>query len=506
MPADPSNWATSADPPRINGFRELPPYQLLDDRPLARAIKQPPWIGTLPAIADARDGTLGNFPLTELGTAERLIDKHGRNLRFVPESAAWLVWQDDRWVWDADASAVRSLVADLHKDIYLEGCPAGHDAKHFLRWARLVQSKTTVHQIVSLASDNQAIRLPLGSIDGKPLLVGLQGARLVLDLETGRIRAAERGDLVTRSLSVPRLGTTERAVRWRRFLDEVFQGDAAIIDWVQRYLGYALTGLTCEHLFVFAWGGGANGKSVFVSLCQHLWSDYARGIQPESLMNQTRSGSGPSPDLARLAGARLVLGSETEEGRALAESLIKQLTGGDLMTARQMYGRPFEFLPVMKLMLAGNHRPTVRGTDSGIWRRMRLLTFDRSFGPGERDPRLLEALVDESEHVAAWLLDGYRAYAKRGLSDVPDSMAAATRDYRTDEDIIGQWIDEQTSPAGSCLLTILYNDYRIWCAASGQTPQSKKALGQQLRERGLSSSHTRNGSVHAGICLRHVTM
>jgi P4 family phage/plasmid primase-like protien len=218
-------------------------------------------------------------------------------------------------------------------------------------------------------------------------------------------------------------------------------------------------------------------------------------------MAQVRSGSAPTPDLVRLAGARLVLGSETEEGRPLAEALVKQLTGGDRVTARDMYERPIEFTPRFKMIIAGNHRPTIRGTDNGIWRRMRLLPFNRTFDLGQRDGRLTDTLKAEADHILAWVFAGCQAYLEHGLGAVPASISAATDQYRKEEDVIGLWLAERTQPTGECLSAVLYADFTVWCESTGQRARSMQAFGRSLAARGLQKAHTRNGATYTGISL-----
>lgn len=460
----------------------------------------------LPPLADARDGAFGNFPLTELGTAKRLLARHGQDLRFVPELKSWLVWENDHWAWDRDGARVRTRITSLIAEIYGESENVQWaEAAHFIKWARKCQTAEVIKRVVSLAADQEVARLNLASVDGDPLLIGFDGARQVIDLRTGQVRLARRSDLVTRSLRPSKLGTASRARRWTQFLEEVFQGDRQVIEWLRRFLGYCLTGLNREHLFVFAYGNGANGKSKFLNACKYIWGEYARTIQAETIEAQVRAGSGPSPDLARLIGARLVLGAESEEDRRLAEGLIKQLTGGDAVTARSLYKEPIEFEPTFKMMFAGNHRPRITGTDGGIWRRMRLLPFNRKFEPHERDANLEETLQAEADDILAWVVEGCRKYLESGLGDIPTSIYEATEAYRKEQDVVGLWLDERTDPVGQCRSGVLYTDFKAWCGDNGHVAMSGKAFAQRLAERGLKGRHGRNGTMYAGVSLRFRT-
>lgn len=458
--------------------------------------------------ADVRDGTECTRPLSETGNALRLLDMHGERLRFVPEAKAWLVWRDGAWQWDIDGAAVRATAADLPNRIYNEGAAFDFmEAEHFAKWARKSQTAKVVDAAVRLLSDRGEVRLPLAVVDSDPMLAGLNNAREVIDLTTGKVRPAEPSDLVTKSLRVSGIGETAKASRWLQFLDQVFGGDEVLIDWLHRWCGYLLSGSTREQIMLFCFGHGANGKSIFAETLRHVLGDYGRSVPVESLCESKRQAGGATPDLADLIGCRLAMSSETEDGQALAESLVKSLVAGDTISARPLYGRPVQFAPAFKLLMLGNHRPVIRGTDNGIWRRIRLVPFSRTFGPDERDPALLDKLKAEAEHIAAWMLDGCIEWQRRGLADVPSVVAAQTKDYREEQDLVGQWLAEHvdsgaTAAGCKCPSKLLYGDYCEWAEANGLRPCSAIALGRRLRERGFVSERKASGPEFQGIALK----
>ena len=458
--------------------------------------------------ADVRDGTECTRPLSETGNALRLLDMHGERLRFVPEAKAWLVWRDGAWQWDIDGAAVRATAADLPNRIYNEGAAFDFmEAEHFAKWARKSQTAKVVDAAVRLLSDRGEVRLPLAVVDSDSMLAGLNNAREVIDLTTGKVRPAEPSDLVTKSLRVSGIGETAKASRWLQFLDQVFGGDEVLIDWLHRWCGYLLSGSTREQIMLFCFGHGANGKSIFAETLRHVLGDYGRSVPVESLCESKRQAGGATPDLADLIGCRLAMSSETEDGQALAESLVKSLVAGDTISARPLYGRPVQFAPAFKLLMLGNHRPVIRGTDNGIWRRIRLVPFSRTFGPDERDPALLDKLKAEAEHIAAWMLDGCIEWQRRGLADVPSVVAAQTKDYREEQDLVGQWLAEHvdsgaTAAGCKCPSKLLYGDYCEWAEANGLRPCSAIALGRRLRERGFVSERKASGPEFQGIALK----
>lgn len=456
------------------------------------------------AATDVRDGTARSRPLTEHGNALRLLDQHRDRVRHVPETGAWLVWRDG-WQWDPDGADVRMAAAALPQEIYREGL--GHtitDAEFFAKWARQSQSLRVVQAAVQMLSDQRSIRVPLALIDADAMLVGYDNARRVIDLRTGKSRPAAPGDLITKSLSASELGDADKAVRWRAFLEQIFDGDAELIDWMRRWMGYLLTGSTAEQMLVFCFGLGANGKSVLGELLRWIMGDYARAIPVEVLCESRRQAGSATPDVADLVGARLALTTETEDGAALAESLVKSLTAGDTISARPLYGRPFNFQPQFKLLMLGNHRPVVRGTDHGIWRRIRLVPFRRTFGPDERDPHLLDKLKGEAAHIAAWMVEGCLEWQHRGLADVPAVVATETASYQTEQDTLGQWLDEAAERNAVCEVASneLYANYRLWAIESGLRPASKVSLGRRLGERGFRSRRSNGQTLWIGLRLK----
>lgn len=458
--------------------------------------------------ADVRDGTERTRPLSETGNALRLLDMHCERLRFVPEAKAWLVWRDGAWQWDIDGSAARATAADLPSRIYNEGAAFDFtEAEHFAKWARKSQTAKVVDAAVRLLSDRGEVRLQLAVVDSDPMLAGLKKAREVIDLTTGKVRPAEPSDLVTKSLRVSGIGETANASRWLQFLDQVFGGDKELIDWLHRWCGYLLSGNTREQIMLFAFGLGANGKSIFAETLRHILGDYGRSVPVETLCESKRQAGGATPDLADLIGCRLAMSSETEDGQALAESLVKSLVAGDTISARPLYGRPVQFAPAFKLLILGNHRPVIRGTDNGIWRRIRLVPFRRTFGPDERDPALLDKLKAEAPHILAWMLEGCLHWQRRGLTDVPSVVAAQTKDYREEQDLVGQWLGERVDSGSAvagckCPSKLLYQDYCEWAEANGLRPCSAIALGRRLRERSFVSKREASGPEFQGIALK----
>lgn len=459
------------------------------------------------AAADVRDGTIFTRPLTEHGNACRLLDLHGDLVRYVPETGAWIMWRDGAWAWDVDGANVRASAASLHKIIYREGGSDGirhDDAIHYVKWSRASQRLNTVKNSVALFSDMTCVRLPLSTIDSDTMLVGFDQARKVADLRSGKVRPATTEDFITKSLNVSEIGESSKAIRWLSFLDQVFEQDGELIDWLHRWCGYLLTGETSEQFLIFCFGLGANGKSIFAETLKHIVGDYARAISVETLCESKRQAGGASPDLADLVGARLAMTTETEEGRALAETLVKSLVSGDSISARPLYGSPIQFSPQFKLLMLGNHRPVIRGTDHGIWRRIMLVPFNRTFSPDERDPQLLDKLKEESPHILAWMIDGCLKWQKTRLTDAPRIVREQTDSYRAEQDVIGQWLIECTLSAHQSVETSaneLYESYKPWAVTNGFGVMNRATLGRRLSERGYRKRATNGRVMWGGVTV-----
>jgi P4 family phage/plasmid primase-like protien len=467
----------------------------------------PPHVFPSPVLpgCDARDGTPSTRPLSDLGNAYRLWDKYGANLRFVPETGEWLVWNGSSWKCDAGRARLTTLAAGLSNLIYMEGKNDSVNGIHYIRWARKSQQAHVIGSSIPLLSNFAQIRLALSHIDADPYLIGIHDGQQVIDLRTGLVRASVQSDYVTKSMNISHVGDPQKAKRFKAFLLEIFGNDAELIDWLQRWCGYLLTGLTVEQIFLFFFGLGANGKSVFAELLKYCLGDYARAIASETLSDGRRQAGAASPDLAALKSARLGVTTEIEEGSAMAESLVKSLVSGDSMSVRQVYCPPIDFVPCVKLLFLGNHKPHLKGTDHGIWRRARMVPFTQTFSR-DRDPYLLDTLKAEAPHIAAWMIQGCLKWQKKGLSDVPASVKLATEEYQAEQDLIGLWLDGrcQRYASAETSTTDLYADYRPWAIDNGLRPLSSVSFGRRLAEHGFTVRKSNGKNLWWGLALNDV--
>lgn len=334
-------------------------------------------------------------------------------------------------------------------------------------------------------------------LDSKLELLGVRNG--VLDLRKRALHAFCPDDLITKRAGVD-FDPEATAPQFEAFLARV-QPDAAVRRLLQQIAGLALWGKPGEQRLFFFHGGGANGKTTFVEAMMFVLGEYAVSIQAEALMRQERSSQGPSADTMRLQGARGAFASEVREGR-LDEERVKLWTGGDVLTARPVYGMSFiDFAPSHTFIMTGNHRPAIHDTSLGIWRRVTLIDWGVQIPEHEQDARLPERLRSEGSGILNWALDGLKDYWASGLV-VPLSVKAATEGYRNDEDIIGQFISERCRLGGdlSCPTGELYREYNGWAAGNGIRAATKNTFTRRLSDRGHPKVNS--GRAYSRIALR----
>ncbi|WP_293371173.1 phage/plasmid primase, P4 family [Nevskia sp.] len=432
-----------------------------------------------------------NAPLySEIAIAEDVARKHATTWRFCENGPGWLCWDGVRWVGDQSAvqvhdavrEAVKRAAAALKDDDAADSNPESRT-----RQARRLAASPTVQGVQRMLRGMSALSITVDALDADPLKLNTPAG--IVDLMSGKMLPHAPAALQTKLTSYSPEGA---APRWSRFLVETFGEDPALLAYVQRMAGYFLTGETREQTFWFALGGGGNGKSVFFDTLRAVMGSYARVAPAETFM-ATTSAQHPA-DVAALVGARLVLANETEDGARLAESRIKQLTGGDRVTARLMRQNFFEFTPQFKLVIIGNHLPALRNVDDAMRRRLHVLPFTRK--PAVPDRNLPQALASEGNGILKWAVDGLVAYRRDGLAP-PPVVLAATDMYFEDEDVVSQWLKEHYERAAGFTETIgtseLHLCWRNWCEQNGASPGTIKWLSSALIARGfIKSQHPRN--------------
>jgi putative DNA primase/helicase len=442
--------------------------------------------------------TSGEERCTDTGNAQRLVRLFGKGLRFVPTFGKWLFWDGARWAFDEDGQIYR-FAKQTAKSLYEEAVREPNDDRRraLAKHAANSENASRIEAMIRLAWSEPGVSLQPAALDADDWSLNVHNG--TLDLKTGALRRARESDFNTKRASVA-FDPNAVCPSWERFVLEVMGGDVELVSYLQRALGYSLTGNTSEQCVFFLHGFGANGKSTLLNTVRTLLGDYAMNCPAETLMVKREGGI--SNDIARLRGARFVAASETEDGHRLAESLLKQLTGGDAVTARFLHQEFFDFIPRFKIFLAANHKPIISGGDHGIWRRIHLIPFEVTFPEGARDVHLGDKLSLESPGILNWMLDGLAAYQREGLK-LPMAARSATDQYRTEMDVIGQWIDERCTrePSAATQASTLFVDFDLWARLNGRRQTTSMRFYQKLTEQGFRKVKS-SAMYYQGLALK----
>ena len=322
-----------------------------------------------------------------------------------------------------------------------------------------------------------------------------------LGLQTGELRECRAEDLITRATDVPYFADAQ-CPRWKQFLEEIFDGNVQLIQFVQRAIGYGLTGITTENVLFILYGGGANGKTTFLEILLKLVGTHGVVTSFSTFLIHRNIG-GPRNDIANLVGARLIKAAESQQDAALDEAVVKELTGSDTITARRLYGEPFSFQLSGKFFLSTNHKPTIRGADDAIWRRIKLIPFNRQFLGPNRDMNLRQKLETELSGILAWAVQGCLDWQRNGLGNVP-VVEKATLTYRQESDRFGRFLSERctTAPEDQAKGKELFDAYLEWCRENKERAESNNSFASALLERGIEKKRRGGGVLYTGVALR----
>jgi putative DNA primase/helicase len=430
-----------------------------------------------------------DFHLTDVGNAERLIARHGRDLRYCHPWGRWLVWDGRRWKPDDTGEperrtkeTLRQLLADLAE--------VDDDKRRQKLLRHVLDSERTprLRAALETARSEEGVPVVPEALDRNPMLLNVLNG--TIHLEVCDLLDHDRAQLITK-LAPVRFDHEARAPRWQKFLEQVLP-DPTVVAFLRRMVGYSLTGSTREQVLFILYGNGANGKTTLLETLRALLGDYGQQAPAETFLERRET---IPNDLARLRGVRFAAAVETPEGRRLNETIVKRMVGGDTIAARFMRGEWFEFAPVFKPWLATNHKPVISGTDEAIWRRIRFIPFTVTIPESERDPDLSAKLRAELPGILNWALAGCQEWQRDGLG-TPDAVTAATARYREEMDVLGRFIVDRCvlHPDAKAKAGELYTLYGYWSHANGETePLTQKAFGQRLADRGLVATRGTGG-------------
>ena len=445
------------------------------------------------------------YSFDDTGNAERLTDTFGNRIRYSYVNKAWLYYDGRKWCFDVTGAIHRmsdEIVEQMRNDMdyYVKNAPESWGdtdvvEKNFAK--HLKQSRSNRSKESMVKESQHHVPITPDQLDThRALLCTLNG---IVNLKTGNLQPHDKDKFITKITNCEYTDKIDHPL-WDSFLNDIFGGDKGLINYVQKAVGYSLSGSTQEQCAFFCYGTGKNGKSTFLETISDALGDYATNIQPETIMVKPGT-NGPTSDIARLKGARFVTCSEPNEGVRLNEGLIKQLTGGDKVTASRKFENEFEFYPEFKLWMSTNHKPVIRGTDVGIWRRICLIPFTVCIPDDKVDKRLKYKLERELPGILKWAVDGCLMWQREGLEQ-PDAVKQATAEYRSEMDVISAFIAECCTTDGESTERAknLFQTYAKWAKENNEYEMKSTKFGIELSKK-FDKYHAKDGWHYRGIAL-----
>lgn len=440
-------------------------------------------------------GLLPERAWTDAGNAERMIDLFGDDLRYV-RNLGWYIWDGVAWregtpTWYAVATA-RNTGRYAKKT----------ENEDLAAFALKSESAKSINAAIAIAKDHEDVVIEARELDTDAWVLNVRNG--MIDLHTGRLGPHDREKLITKVVEIE---YDEHAVcpRFERFLREVFDGDDEVVQFMQRFLGYCLTGDVSEHVIALWYGHGRNGKSTLIEVIQHVLGPYAGALAPGMLLAD--AGTHHSTERVDLRGLRFAFESEIDEGRQWNEALLKRLTGGDTIKGRRLYREAIEFRPTHKIVMSANSKPITRNNGLAFWKRMVLVPFEVSFA-GREDRGLYEQLCKEAPGILTWCVKGCLAWQKRGL-DIPQTIRKAVNAYRNDMDLIVQFVDQcleiADDPDVRVDRVLVHKAFADWCVDEG-VKFTRNAFYRMMAEHGYTTHRSMGRDVYTGLRVKRPTV
>lgn len=455
------------------------------------------------ALAHSNDNT------TDYGNADRFVNHYGLDVKYCTPFDTWYLWDQSNGRWKKDGNgSVQELAKKTVRSIYREAERARNPerAKLLAKWAITCETTSHTNAIISLSKSDPWVVAEPDEFDKDLDLLNLQNG--VYNLTTHGMMPHEKSRLITRLCPV-KYDPTASCPQFQNYLKRVFRKHPEIIPYLQRAVGYSLTGYIHEHVLFLLHGSGANGKSTLLYVLSEMFGDY--GATTDCTTFTTDKSDSVRNDLARLTGARLVVASENVADSNLDETLIKQLTGGDKITARFLFKEYFEYFPIFKIWWCFNHTPNIRDTTHSTWRRIHLIPFDEKIPDAEQDKTLREKLVAELPGILNWALEGLKEYQQLGTLAPPPIVVSTTQAYRNDQDELYDFLqecceiqkpDEEFGKSFMAYGSELYGAYTQWASFNNEDRKmSNTKFGKMLREHGFKKDRLSSGVVYYGVQL-----
>lgn len=434
-------------------------------------------VTTANAAENTKSAPDSRYLRTDVGNAELFAALYAERLRFDHKRGRWLVWKDGRWWAKDEIQGVVRMAKNVAR-LRLKNATNRDETK----WALRSEARQRLEAMAELAKSERPLADSGDGWDSDPWLLGV--ANGVVDLRTGQLRDGKQSDKITLHSKIA-FDPTAKAPRWERFISEVFDGNTELIEYVQRAVGYSITGDVGEQVIFLAYGSGANGKSTFVEMIRHVLGEHAYNL-PFSAFELSGRSSIPN-DIAALENRRFATAIETSESSRLNEARIKALTGSDPITARYLFKEFFTFVPMAKFWLVFNHFPKVNDESEGFWRRVQVISFVHQFPKEKRDKKLLQKLKEEADGILNWVIEGARKWKEQGLN-TPAIVTEMSEQYRQESDVLVEFLEDCCVLDADASTTSgkLWNEYLQW-----QTRQNdgdgldRTTFGRKLEARGL---------------------
>jgi putative DNA primase/helicase len=433
------------------------------------------------------------YECDDIGNKDRFRDYHKENVRYIREQKKWLYYNDG-WNY-AD---VFKLTEPVVRNIYKEFSERKTPTKEQLAWAKSSQMKASQRNLLDYASSFMGVSI--NDFDANPTVINCRNG--ILDLETKVLSPNSPNQLHLKRTNANYLPSDRNCKRWMQTLNEIFEGDTELIEYIHVALGYSIMGLTKEHCFFLCYGNGRNGKGVLLDTVAHVLGSYAVNAEFEMFLQKDKTNVRELEAVGRLKGQRFVIASETADSSRLKEALIKRLTGGDTLLGTKLHGDCFEFPPTHHIWLACNHLPANKDGSIAMWERVKVIPFNKNFLGEAQEKNLKTMLKQEKDAILTWLVDGAYRYLETGLPKEPRAVTKAIQEYRDVNDKLSVYIRDRlvreptrTLGVGSC-----YADYQAWCMDMKENPIAKLYFSTNMEERGVykKGKRTSKGEVFDG--------
>lgn len=478
------------------------PKRYKDDTALAIKVFSNGKVG-VKDTSNVETGTIDgqSYDMTDTGNAHRLYDRYGSVIRYSYNRRKWYFWDGKTWVLD-DMGEIKKLADVICEDIKLEAWNIQDEdlQEKWLKFAQKTASSKGKENFVKECQHLNEIPVSPDDFDAYTDYLNVQNG--IVNLRNGELIPHDSNFMMSKICNCEYDIEHKKPEKWLKFLDDITGGDKALQDYIQKCVGYSLSGSTKDQCAYFLYGMGNNGKSTFLDTIADMMGGYAANTQPDTLMMQKNMGNSANSEIARLKSARFVTCEEPTEGVRLNEGLLKQLTGGSKVTCRFLYGDEFEYTPEFKIWIATNHKPTVRGTDFGIWRRIRLIPFEVNIPKEKVDKNLKYKLREEFPQILAWAVEGCMKWQAEG-AELPKCVDEATSEYKKEMDLIAGFVEQCIEIDNQCTEKILAADlfslYLQWAKVNHEYEMTSKKFFNEITKKLPEKKRTNRGIAYTKI-------